>query len=275
MEPSEVSARLRAIASVIESSGSPSLWEAQYALRGVLAAFDDGYPRSKRVPPPRAMPGGDGFDPSGGNLPPRPGLTVPRSPYIPKPDEVKPEKPGKEYVPPAGRMDPRQEREEKARRDGELKRIEEARRRKLEQERLPGSKEREENARRELQKERHVEREKAVSAAPEYFNFKSFIEFLDGFDRDAVEPQEKLKFCRVNDVDPKQFDSVMEAAGKHVIKALPGEPIRAPKPVLEKAADELGVSPDDVRKFLRSFDGGGELVDSKAISEAMTEWLAS
>lgn len=279
MEPSEVSDRLRAIASVVDAQESPSLSEVMIALRGVLAAVDDFSPRSKKVAPPKALPGGSGWDPSGGNIPEKPSRTVTSAPYIPDPDKAKgAPKAAPEYVP-SGKRDPRGEMSERQRRDKELSDLEERRKDRVVKDRLDfdAAKEREERAKADLQKKQREEFEKGVRATPEYASLQAFNEYLDGFDRDAIDPQERLRFCKLHGwtkpEEMKQFDEAMEAMGKHVVRALPGDPIRAPRGVLEKAANQMEVTVEDVRKFIRSQEHGGELVDTKAIVDAMNDWL--
>lgn len=217
VDPKEAAARLRAIASSIDSSESPSRWEAAYCLRGLIAALDDAHPRSKKPLAPKAPPGGSGWDPTRNPIPQKlPGAVVNRAPRAeppPSPDD---------------------------------KRL-----RKL---------------------DRQLDREK--SQMPEYADFQSFVQYLDDEDRDTYTVAERKKFCELNKLPAAQFDEIMSSAGKHMIRALPSDKIQAPPAVIDKAAKELGVESDDVRKFLNSFEGGG-MTDTKEIVEAMNEWLVA
>lgn len=120
--------------------------------------------------------------------------------------------------------------------------------------------------------DRQLDREK--SQMPEYASLQAFVSFLDDEERDSFTVPERKKFCELNKLPTAVFDEAMAAADKHMVRALPADKIKAPAQVIEKAAREMGVTVAEVRKFLNTAEGAGEITDTRALVDAMNDWLA-
>lgn len=256
MDPATFALGLRQIAQAIDNSTQPSQVVILGALRGLLVAID-------RFRPPQRP------------LPPAPPTTY----------DIVPPKPEQRSFPGAHKEQKLKEQREK---------------RKLEREEKGEL----------LQKQKEIMHEITDPAAreralykPEFNSIEDFVQYLDDMDRDTytisernalmeglagirevqeeldkikaqgIEPTKEHKRRVMDKVLPNHIKTEMQKWDKHLLLRPMGK-IRTPDPVIQKAADLVGASLDDMRNFLLMFESTADMpVDSKPLAELYQAWI--
>lgn len=114
--------------------------------------------------------------------------------------------------------------------------------------------------------------QKQLTSMPEYASIQAFVSFLEEEGRDTYTIGEQKKFCELHHMKIDDFTSVMDSAEKWPVKNVSGR-IHAPPQVVDKVARELGLKPEEVRRFINEQDDAELLHDSKEIIERIEEYL--
>lgn len=120
--------------------------------------------------------------------------------------------------------------------------------------------------------EKHTQ--KQMTTMPEYASLQAFVSFLEEEGRDSYTVGEQKKFCEIHQMKLDDFTGAMDAAEKWPIKQYGGR-LHAPPKVVDKAAHELGLRPEEIRRFIHEQEDAEMLTDSKEIVERITEYLES
>lgn len=128
---------------------------------------------------------------------------------------------------------------------------------------------------RKVKKQLDRNRRRIVSENPEMESAEAFIQYLNDDNRDSYTIQERDLLSEANQLKLTDLEKTLEAAGKYQVLKVPTNGVYTPKPVIEKAAKEIGVEVKELEDFIRGFDEHVKkrsLVDSENIVEAFLEF---